>query len=145
MITREKYLEALDIVEAYHKQFNLSIVMHNDSIKTYDLMKGDYVENLGSSSKHVTKGKKYLITKVYHHHNSRGFEPKTMQNYERTVAWILDDNGKQRRMVWSNSSLWKKVSVLGVLDNLSDCECDGEQDLKAGTGECRKCGGQCTY
>jgi hypothetical protein len=26
MITREKYLEALDIVEAYHKQLNLSIV-----------------------------------------------------------------------------------------------------------------------
>ena len=25
------------------------------------------------------------------------------------------------------------------------CECDGVQDLIAGTGECRKCGGQCTY
>lgn len=32
-----------------------------------------------------------------------------------------------------------------LLHNVSDCECDGEQDLKAGTGECRKCGGQCTY
>ena len=25
------------------------------------------------------------------------------------------------------------------------CECDGIQDLIDGTGECRKCGGQCTY
>lgn len=25
------------------------------------------------------------------------------------------------------------------------CECDGVQDLIVGTGECRKCGGQCTY
>ena len=25
------------------------------------------------------------------------------------------------------------------------CECDGVQDLIAGTGECRKCGKECTY
>lgn len=25
------------------------------------------------------------------------------------------------------------------------CECDGVQDLIAGTGQCRKCGKECTY
>jgi hypothetical protein len=25
------------------------------------------------------------------------------------------------------------------------CECDGIQDLIAGTGQCRKCGKECTY
>ena len=34
-------------------------------------------------------------------------------------------------------------AVVGRSEQL--CECDGEQDLIAGTGECRKCGGQCTY
>lgn len=44
MITKEQYLEALTIVETYHKQLNLSIVRHcgndNDISK---LKKCDYV------------------------------------------------------------------------------------------------------
>lgn len=42
-----------------------------------------------------------------------------------------------------------KLKLLSISDVVGRseqfCECDGVQDLIAGTGECRKCGGQCTY
>jgi len=42
-----------------------------------------------------------------------------------------------------------KLKLLGIANVVGQseqfCECDGVQDLIAGTGECRKCGGQCTY
>ena len=40
----------------------------------------------------------------------------------------------------------KKLTIPAVVGRSEQfCECDGVQDLIAGTGECRKCGGQCTY
>lgn len=42
--------------------------------------------------------------------------------------------------------LVKKLTIHAVVGQGEQfCECDGVQDLIAGTGECRKCGGQCTY
>ena len=42
-----------------------------------------------------------------------------------------------------------KLKLLGIANvagrSEQFCECNGVQDLIAGTGECRKCGGQCTY
>ena len=35
------------------------------------------------------------------------------------------------------------ANVVGQIEQF--CECDGVQDLIAGTGECRKCGKECTY
>jgi hypothetical protein len=41
------------------------------------------------------------------------------------------------------------IEALRVADVIEQseqfCECDGVQELIDGTGECRKCGGQCTY
>lgn len=43
-------------------------------------------------------------------------------------------------------SLVKLLTIHAVVGRSEQfCECDGVQDLIAGTGECRKCGGQCTY
>ncbi len=42
--------------------------------------------------------------------------------------------------------LVKKFDIADVVDSEAEfCECDGIQDLIAGTGECRKCGKECTY
>jgi len=65
MITREKYLEALDIVEAYHKQLNLAVVRHcgNDN-DISQLEKGDYVrfsKEVKPIPKNFTVGKSYEI------------------------------------------------------------------------------------
>jgi hypothetical protein len=66
MITRQKYLEALTIVEAYHEQLNLSIVMHCvDNKYNIDVSeKGSYLlcEGKESNTKYLTIGKKYKIT-----------------------------------------------------------------------------------
>ena len=37
------------------------------------------------------------------------------------------------------------VKNLGDIGDVIECECEGVQDLIALSGECRKCGGQCTY
>lgn len=50
------------------------------------------------------------------------------------------------REVPNLQELVKKLTIHDVVGRSEQfCECDGVQDLIAGTGECRKCGGQCTY
>ncbi len=59
----------------------------------------------------------------------------------RECAKLMDSYAKEYHQ--------SKLKLLGVVDVVDQsehfCECDGVQDLIAGTGECRKCGGQCTY
>jgi hypothetical protein len=59
MITKEQYLEALTIVEAYHKQLNLAVVRHCDK-DISKLEKGDYVrfsKEVKPIPKNLTVGK----------------------------------------------------------------------------------------
>jgi hypothetical protein len=64
MITREEYLKALDIVEEYHKQLNLSNVRQLREQLSPDLDRNDYIEYVGGSdSKYLTKGNKYRLTR----------------------------------------------------------------------------------
>ena len=47
-------------------------------------------------------------------------------------------------IIYEAQTFVKKFDIANVI--VSDfCECDGIQDLHAMTGECRKCGKQCTY
>lgn len=68
MITREEYLTALDIVEAYHKQLSINNIRRLRERLPDDLQRGDYVKYIGgSTSKNLTKGKTYkLIGKRIH-------------------------------------------------------------------------------
>jgi hypothetical protein len=110
MITRKEYLKALEIVDQYNRQLNSSNFAESIHVKTYDLNKGDYIENVLSKSKYVTIGKKYMIIDCIHIHTDVwGGRTKTMDNYSFTYAHIIDDFGKKRRMISSNGKLWKKV------------------------------------
>jgi len=63
MITREEYLKALDTVEAYHNQLNLSNVRQLREQLSPDLDRNDFVEYIGGSdSKYLTNGEKYRLT-----------------------------------------------------------------------------------
>lgn len=72
MITREEYDEAERIVLAYQKQI-LTVIgsvryEHSKPVKSLEKVEvGDYVECTfvhSSSTKHLTKGKKYQVTRV---------------------------------------------------------------------------------
>ncbi|MCA6445444.1 MAG: hypothetical protein IM600_18600 [Bacteroidetes bacterium] len=77
MITREQYLEALDIVETYHQQLRQFSVVR--SLKGWnDLQLGDRIVFDKSMSKDVLVGKEYEITNVGHdwkeqHYSNFGF------------------------------------------------------------------------
>ena len=96
MITREKYLEALDIVEAYHKQLNLSIVRRSFS-RVKDLQENDYVEVVKvdvNTKISLTVGKRYQILRF-----SEG-------KYQFTIR---DDNGKEKQYVTDYGKTFKPV------------------------------------
>tara|TARA_R110000751_G_scaffold15179_5_gene49013 strand:- start:1025 stop:1306 length:282 start_codon:yes stop_codon:yes gene_type:complete len=62
MITRNEYLKALDIVEAYHKQLTINKIQRLREKLPDDMQRGDYVEYIGgSTSKYLTIGKKYRL------------------------------------------------------------------------------------
>ena len=86
MITREEYLKALDIVEAYHEQLNLSIVRRSyKSLAETEI--GESIEVVAvheQSLKCLTQGKKYEIVNT---EGDRHFK----------YIWIIDDNGKRKR------------------------------------------------
>ena len=67
MITREEYLNALELIDQYHQQLNLSNVRGRREQLNPNLDRGDFVEYIGgSNSKYLTKGKKYRLTgKMY--------------------------------------------------------------------------------
>ena len=78
MITKEQYLEALTIVESYHKQLNLAVVRHcgNDS-DISKLKKGDYVrfvKEVKPIPKNFTIGKKYKVLDLKYKENWRTSE-----------------------------------------------------------------------
>ncbi|HLW31093.1 MAG TPA: hypothetical protein VKX40_02445 [Aequorivita sp.] len=61
MITKEQYLEAKKIIEAYHQQLELHHT--NSRIELLKAKKGDYITYIGGSkSKKLIKGNKYRLT-----------------------------------------------------------------------------------
>ena len=86
MITREEYLKALDIVEAYHEQLNLSIVRRSyKSLAETEI--GDFIEAVAiheQNRKCLTQGRKYEVVDT---EGGRHFK----------YIWIVDDNGKRKR------------------------------------------------
>ena len=63
MITREEYLNALELIDQYHQQLNLSNVRRRSEQLNPDLDRGDFVEYIGGlNSQYLTKGKKYRLT-----------------------------------------------------------------------------------
>ena len=62
MITREEYNKALDIVEAYHNQLNLSNVRQLREQLSPDLDRNDFIKYMGGSkSQFLTLGNKYRL------------------------------------------------------------------------------------
>lgn len=83
MITREDYLKALDIVQAYHEQLKIPAIRRSfDSLE-----KGDRIVFDKVMSKYLTVGKVYKVWTV---------------TTEFTKNWgsysIYDDTGKSRRL-----------------------------------------------
>lgn len=92
MISREEYLKALDIVEAYHKQLNKNIERNYKGFN--ELKIGDYVECVAVHTQNIkclTKGKKYEVINIYG------------SDWKATVFYIKDDNGKKKHYATSNS------------------------------------------
>jgi hypothetical protein len=62
---------------------------------------------------------------------------------EKCTMNYCDENGcqnRKRNYVQGNDLI---ADFVGQSEQF--CECDGIQDLIAGTGQCRKCGKECTY
>jgi phage gp45-like len=63
MITKDKYLKALEIVEEYHNQLKREIINHKPKLNDIGLKRGDYIVYIGGSeSKYLTKNKQYRLT-----------------------------------------------------------------------------------
>ena len=89
MITRTQYLEALALIDVYHRQHashNVSNTRKNK--KWIDLEIGDYIVFNSVASKSITIGKKYLITDV-----DDDWADTTYSYYT-----FYDDKGKKRSM-----------------------------------------------
>lgn len=83
MITREDYLKALDIVQAYHEQLNIPAVR-----RSFDaLEKGDKIVFDRVMSKYLTVGKEYKVWMV-------------TEEFTSDWGWysIYDDTGKSKRL-----------------------------------------------
>ena len=84
MITRQEYLNALELIDQYHQQLNLSVVRR--SLCWDDLQAGDKIIFDKVMSKYLTEGKEYTVTRV---------DPDWKDWYS---SWfeITDDRGKRK-------------------------------------------------
>jgi len=85
MITREEYIQALDVVEAYHKQIRLSFEKYKSM---WNINIGDCVECVSvhiQSNNCLTKGNTYKVISV-----------------GETSFSIRDDNNKKKRYKYYN-------------------------------------------
>lgn len=86
MITKEKYLEALDIVETYHQQLRQSSFVRN--LDWDNLKAGDYIVFDKTMSKWVTIGQKYKVIEVSKDWNTRRF----------SVFYFFDDKKRRKQL-----------------------------------------------
>lgn len=86
MITREEYLKALDIVEAYHEQLNLSGVRR--SLSWEDLQAGRKIIFDKVMSKYLIEGKEYTVTRV----------DTDWKEWYNSWFEITDDRGKKKSL-----------------------------------------------
>ncbi len=97
MITKEDYLKALDVVEAYHLQLQPKIANARRKYKGWDELKvGDNVECVLvhlQNRKCLTKGRKYEVCEICKHSFGHiGFS-----------FYIKDDNWKSKHYAKTNS------------------------------------------
>lgn len=85
MISRAEYMQALDIVEQYHKQI-AEIITIQKNRNWEDLTVGDLIVFDKSCSKHILENKPYHITYV-----SSDWKKKY-----RSFYGIIMENGKQK-------------------------------------------------
>jgi hypothetical protein len=66
MVTREQYLEALDVVETYHQQLRQKSIERN--LNWDDLKRGDTIvfDRISHTAKNITQGKEYAVIDVEH-------------------------------------------------------------------------------
>jgi len=84
MITRECYLNALELIDQYHQQLNLHI--DNRKLSWEYLQCGDKIIFDKVMSKYLTEGKEYSIT---------GIDPDWKECYD-SYFEIIDDKGKKK-------------------------------------------------
>ena len=73
------------------------------------------------------------------------FYDEQLSNYN--LLNLIDPATAKQAMQMMEEYHQAKLNLLNIpVVIVSDfCECDGVQDLHAMTGECRKCGKECTY
>ena len=87
MITKQEYLNAIDIVEEYHKQLEKEIVNHVSKFNDVGLKRGDYILYIGGcDSRYLTKNKPYRLTGTPYRNkiciiNDKGARMRTNQRY----------------------------------------------------------------
>ena len=99
MITIEKYLEALDIVEAYHKQLNIPVVRHR--LVQEDLKAGDTIVFDRVMSKYIEVGKKYKVLYV-----STDFK-----TWDGLFEIMLENNKTKRMKRYTQGYNWRIVDL----------------------------------
>jgi hypothetical protein len=93
VISREQYLNALELIDNYHRQ-NLTVVSKPIFKSMFNLKKGDFVQCKRihqQSTNTITLGKNYEVVEVS--------EP----NSYREFFYIIDDKGNRRSYYCKNS------------------------------------------
>lgn len=88
VISREEYLNALELIDKYHRQSEVITVKADFNKSISNSERGDFVICKyvnGANQKCLTKGKTYEIIDFYGWKNSK-------DNF-----YIIDDNGKRKR------------------------------------------------
>jgi len=71
------------------------------------------------------------------------FYDEQLSNYN--LLNLIDPATAKQAMQMMEEYHQAKLNLLTIPVVSDFCECDGVQDLHAMTGECRKCGKECTY
>lgn len=100
MIKREEYLNALDIVEAYHKQLNAYIRRH--SFRNEDLKAGDTIVFDRVMSKYVEVGKEYKVIYV----------SPDFKKWHGTFEIMLQNNKTKMMKRYTQGYNWRIVDVM---------------------------------
>lgn len=82
MISRKEYNEALDVIDAFHKQ--IKSIREDNGLNS--LKKNDIITFDRKNSKYITYGKNYQVIDVYESYRGK------------LVFYIIDDSGKKKQL-----------------------------------------------